>query len=259
MKQASLLFLIIGINVSEISGLALIERIASSAFLIYVGVYRQWRLLLCGILFFLLSFAHIAFFLPVLSQVPAIGMMLIVSLSFLIIYPIKPAQVWTSWARVGEIKLLTILAIVGIGIISSFALIFWARSTDNLGIALKMVEGIRYYPKVIMVLLVIPCFAILNALVEEIVYRGVLQEALTEGFKNMYLIVVLQASAFAAFHFAGGFPNGVSGYLLTLLYGSVLGYLRLATKGLMSPVLCHIVADLTIFYYMAGLVWKNAT
>ena len=258
MKKALLVFLITGINVSQLSGHIQIEQVTTATFLIYVGGHRQWRLLLCGVLFFLLSYGHIALsLLPQLSQFPAIGMILIVGISFLIVYTLKPARVWASWARVGKFQISTILTIIGIGIISSLALIFWARWTDNLGIAVKMAEGIRYYPKVLMVVLLIPCFACLNALIEEIVYRGVLQEALSEGFTNKHLIVALQASAFAAFHFASGFPNGVSGYILTLLYGSVLGYLREESKGLLAPILCHILADLTIFYYMASLIWQT--
>ncbi|NOX42467.1 MAG: CPBP family intramembrane metalloprotease [Gammaproteobacteria bacterium] len=146
------------------------------------------------------------------------------------------------------------VSIVGLGIISSLVLITWANWSDNLGIAVKMAESIQYYPTFIVITLLIPAFAFLNALIEEVVYRGVLQQALSDVFMNNHIVVLLQASAFASFHFAVGFPNGMSGYALTLLYGGALGYMRIWTNGLVTPLLCHLIADLTIFYYVTNLV-----
>ena len=179
-------------------------------------------------------------------------------ISLLIVLPFKAARSWNGWAKAGSIHLSTLFIILGVGIVSTAALIAWAQWTDNFGVAVTMAAGIQYYPKVVVSVLFIPGFALLNSVAEEVVYRGVLQTALTDFFKNSYLVISLQAAAFAALHFAAGFLNGITGYIMTFMYGSVLGYLRMLSNGLLAPILSHIIADLAIFYYMANLVWENS-
>ncbi len=252
--QAALFILLLALNISGISEHSMIAIIAAALFTVYVCICRCWQFLQCGVLFSIISLGPNALAIPILSQAPAVGILLMVVVSFLIISPFKKARNWSSWAKAGKITTTASLSIVAISIISSFALIAWAHWTDHLGIALKMAEGVQYYPKLIIFVVFIPCFASVNALMEETVYRGVLQHALTEVFKNKHLVVLMQASAFAAFHYAVGFPNGWLGYGLTLLYGTVLGYLKDWTQGLLAPWLCHLIADMTIYYYMADLV-----
>ena len=90
-------------------------------------------------------------------------------------------------------------------------------------------------------------FAVLNAIMEEAVFRGIVMDAMDRSFGAGHVAVGLQAIAFAAFHFLHGFPNGVSGFVLTLIYGVMLGTIRRAAKGLMAPLAAHIAADLVIF------------
>jgi len=255
MKPITLIILILAANASGIMGQPMLFIIAAALFVLYICIYRYWQFLQCGILFFIISLGPYALTLPILSQVPAVGILVMVVASFAIISPIQKARNWSAWAAAGKINLTTTLSIVVIGLISSSALIVWARWTDSLGIALKMAEGIQHYSKPLTFIVLIPLFASVNALMEEVVYRGVLQHALTEAFKNKHLTVLLQASAFAAFHFEVGFPNGWLGYGLTMLYGSALGYLKEWRQGLLAPWLCHLMADMTIFYYMANLAY----
>jgi membrane protease YdiL (CAAX protease family) len=97
----------------------------------------------------------------------------------------------------------------------------------------------------------------LNALVEEIVLRGVLLHALAGTFGSRHAVVRLQAAAFAVFHFAAGFPNGWTGCAMTLVYGAALGYLKRWAGGLPAPWVCHLLADLTIFDCMAHVMWHH--
>ncbi len=254
MIQTELICLIIALNTGKLTGLAITEIILTSAFLASVVVIRQWRLLLCGALFFISGLGNCTLTLPIFSQVPALGTVSAILAGFLIVLPFKPARTWNLWAKVGKINIQTFGIIIGISIISVFSLAAWAKWTDNLGIAVNMAEGVLHYPVWIVAVLLIPCFALLNSLAEEIVYRGVLQTALSEGFTNCHLVIALQATAFASLHFAAGFPNGLTGYAMTFIYGAVLGYLRKHTNGMLSPILCHIVADMAIFYYMANYV-----
>lgn len=251
------LVLILAMHVGEMAGMRLINILAAGIFMVYVCLFRRWPLLQWAVLFLVISLEGYVSSWSLLSRVPALGKGLTIVAGFLIILPFRAARNWSRWARMGRITPLITLSIVGIGIISSAALILWARWTDNFGLAVSMAAGIRAYSKILTIVVLIPCFAALNALVEEIVFRGVLQHALAVVFGSRHVVVGLQAAAFAAFHFADGFPNGWTGYAMTLLYGSALGYLRGWADGLLAPWICHLLADLTIFYYMANLVWHN--
>jgi membrane protease YdiL (CAAX protease family) len=216
------LVLIMAIHAGEFAGMPLINTVAAGVFMACVCLFRQWQLLHWAILFGAITLEGHVVSWPLLSRVPVVGIGLAIAVSFLIILPFRTARNWSRWARAGRITPYIALSIVGIGIISSAALILWARWTDNLGLAVSMAEGIRPYSKLLAAVLLIPCFAALNALMEEVVFRGVLQHALAEVFGSRHAVIWLQAAAFAAFHFADGFPNGWTGYAMTLLYGAAL-------------------------------------
>jgi uncharacterized protein len=155
-----------------------------------------------------------------------------------------------SWFRRGTIDKFAMGSIFVVSLVSAVALLLWAGWTDNLGIGEKMVQGVSQFPKPLVILIGVPAFAALNAFSEEVVYRGILQEAsLRAGFRPA-LSIVLQASAFGALHYESGFPNGVVGYFMTLIYGTALGYLRQRSSGILVPYLTHIAADLVIAYFL---------
>lgn len=132
-------------------------------------------------------------------------------------------------------------------LVSALALILWALWTDYLGIASQMLSTFRQVPFWFMLLVGIPGFALLNAFAEEVVYRGVLQDALRRRFANgLPLLLAAQASAFAAAHYAAGFPNGKMGYLMTFAYALMLGYLRERSNGMLAPYVAHVAADFVI-------------
>ena len=89
-------------------------------------------------------------------------------------------------------------------------------------------------------------FAVVNASLEEAIYRGVVQDALerTIGVGNAAL--VLQAAAFAVLHVYGGFPRGAAGLGLTFVYGLAMGVLRRRSGGLLAPIVAHTITDLMI-------------
>jgi membrane protease YdiL (CAAX protease family) len=189
-----------------------------------------------------------------LGALPIVPLLLPVVASTLIVRPIP-------WARMSErllprgrldgtsLVLLTITALVSAG-----ALVAWATWTNNLGAGLRMMESAARLPRVLLVAVGIPAFAVLNAITEEVAYRGVLQRGLTATVSSVPLILVSQALAFAALHFQSGFPNGVVGYLMVAVYGVALGYLRHRTGGLAAPLLAHVLADLVIAYVLLAQV-----
>ncbi len=113
-----------------------------------------------------------------------------------------------------------------------------------------MARVFSQYPKWLIFGLGIPIFALANAFAEEAIFRGITQTALMQAFGHSYTAVILQASAFAAFHFVSGFPNGYVGCIMTFFYGIMLGYLRERSQGLLAPYSAHFVADLAIGYYL---------
>jgi uncharacterized protein len=100
-------------------------------------------------------------------------------------------------------------------------------------------------------------FALFNAALEEVVFRGVMMEALDSALGEGYLSIGLQAISFAAFHYVTGFPNGIAGFVMVLIYGLMLGMLRRRARGLLAPWAAHVAADAVIFGILAVMHLKG--
>lgn len=87
-------------------------------------------------------------------------------------------------------------------------------------------------------------FVVLNATMEEVIWRGVLQPSLTAGW-GARAAIVIQGVSFGLQH-AHGFPRGILGVLMAAVWGVMLGGLRRHSQGLAAPLLAHLVADATI-------------
>jgi membrane protease YdiL (CAAX protease family) len=87
-------------------------------------------------------------------------------------------------------------------------------------------------------------FALVNAALEETLWRGLLQPYLAV-LVGPALAIVLQAASFGAQH-AHGVPRGLVGVLLAGTWALMLGLLRQHAKGLLAPFLAHVVADATV-------------
>jgi len=94
------------------------------------------------------------------------------------------------------------------------------------------------------------CFSLLNALLEELVFRGVLWDGI-EAQRGWPAALVVTSIAFSLGH-ANGYPPGTLGLVLTTVYGLMLGGLRRQTDGLALPYLAHVGADATIFVLLAA-------
>lgn len=93
-------------------------------------------------------------------------------------------------------------------------------------------------------------FSVINALLEEVVWRGILQTWL-HAIVGPALAVVIQALSFGASHY-GGFPSGFAGMGLAFIYGLMIGALALRSRGLLAPIIAHIAADAVIFAVLAS-------
>jgi membrane protease YdiL (CAAX protease family) len=88
-------------------------------------------------------------------------------------------------------------------------------------------------------------FSVGNALLEELVFRGILFDALEAEWGK--LVSVLGTSALFGYGHLHGYPPGPLGAVLAGIYALALGSLRIFTSGLGFPVIAHIAADATIF------------
>ena len=87
-------------------------------------------------------------------------------------------------------------------------------------------------------------FSLMNAAVEEAIFRGVLQTAL-DKVSGPVVTIAVQAIAFGVLHVVG-VPHGVVGAVMAGGWGLLLGLMRWRTEGLLAPYLAHVTADDTI-------------
>jgi len=97
--------------------------------------------------------------------------------------------------------------------------------------------------------------AVVPAVCEELLFRGVLLSWLKNSFHRKHLAVWLSAVVFSAFHvqFFGFFPR--------MLLGVYLGYLYLWSGSLWTPIIAHFlnnaVAVVAAFFYNIGYISVN--
>ncbi len=89
-------------------------------------------------------------------------------------------------------------------------------------------------------------FALVNAVYEEGIFRSILFSHFRAG-TGLWPAVFLQAIWFSFLHYQAGFPSGISGIVLTFVFGLMTVYLLLRSGGILMPVLLHFIADFSIF------------
>jgi membrane protease YdiL (CAAX protease family) len=94
-------------------------------------------------------------------------------------------------------------------------------------------------------------FSIVNATLEELIFRGILFEAIRAEWGR--LAALAATGALFGFGHLHGYPPGWFGAILAGAYGLLLGCLRLQSGGLLLPFAAHVVADATIFAIVAGV------
>ncbi|MFH1007296.1 MAG: type II CAAX endopeptidase family protein [Candidatus Latescibacterota bacterium] len=87
-------------------------------------------------------------------------------------------------------------------------------------------------------------FAVVNALGEELIWRGLFQDRLAAVI-GPSVAVLIQALSFGVQH-AHGFPRGIVGVAMAGVWAIMLGWLRTRSGGIAAPVIAHIVADASV-------------
>ncbi|AXA33570.1 CPBP family intramembrane glutamic endopeptidase [Francisella adeliensis] len=195
-------------------------------------------------LFLFLSTLPIYLIIP-LYQNPMFATLVIALVISVLIYGKQVFRLF-SFGKVKDVRIW--FAIAFVAVIASSSLVLWGLWADNLGVGAPTITELKRH-STILLLLVIPLITLLNAIVEEIVFRGILQTELSDIF-GISVAIFLQAFLFAGFHYAGGFPNGLIGFGMTFVYAGALGVMRHKVKGLLAPIITHWLADLTIVIFL---------
>jgi uncharacterized protein len=154
-----------------------------------------------------------------------------------------------TWLRRGRITRITLAWTVASAVTAGVALALWFFL-----LAPPLENALGMLPKVSAPLLLVGMllFSCGNALLEEVLWRGVLQEALHAALGNVWLAIALQGLSFGVAHF-GGFPRGAIGVAMATSYGVMMGVIRKQSGGLLAPLLSHVFADCVIFSLMLSL------
>ena len=160
----------------------------------------------------------------------------------LIVALVPPLRRGVGWLRVGRLDWVVLASTAGVIVVSSGALVLWfllARpEVGDLAAQMPQVDPIS-------LLLLGVVFSVVNALLEEAAFRGVMQEALTAEW-GPWWGAGLQGVLFGVIH-AQGFPRGVEGVVMASAYGVALGLLRWRSGGMAASCIAHVCADATIF------------
>lgn len=92
-------------------------------------------------------------------------------------------------------------------------------------------------------------FSLLNPVLEEVIFRGILFDAVRAQVGPI-ATVFITAALFGIAHLRG-YPPGPIGAVLAFLYGIAMGGLRSLTGGIALPILAHVAADATIYVLIA--------
>ena len=196
-------------------------------------------------LFLFLSTLPIYLIIP-LYQNPMLATLLVTLLISALVYKKQVFELFNF----GEIKDIKIwLAVALVSVVASISLIVWGILTSELtGVGEATSQELAKLSTIV-ILMLIPIGALLNAIVEEVVFRGIIQTELSKVF-NISVAIFLQAFLFAGFHYAGGFPNGLIGFAMTFVYACGLGLMRYKVKGVLAPIITHTFADMTILIFL---------
>ena len=210
--------------------------------------HKKFKPLTGPALFFLL--AYITKTLPFFT----LGLMLIIPIIvyFLMVLVVKPLREGKLIPSVGEVNRVTVIIGLVVVVVSSSSLIlwYWLFNPDIEVFA-------EYFPKVELYKLMIGgiVFSVVNAIVEEVIYRGILWSGLTNLFDSVSTVIIIQAIIFGVIHY-WGVPNGILGVVMAFIYGLFLGAIRSRAKGLLMPIVTHIFADMTIFLILLNIIGR---
>ncbi len=199
-------------------------------------------------LFLLLCYLFKLLPLPALSFLLIIPIVVYTAIVFLV-PQIRRTTAWLAWGRVTPGLIAWSLAVVAV---SSAALVAWYRLVHpDIAVFTQFIPPRPLYQLLIGGL----GFALLNATVEEAIFRGILWDGVAELVPASWVLIVVQAVFFGTAHF-WGVPNGIVGACLAFAYGVMLGIIRMRAEGLLMVIVAHVFADIVIFLILLDIIGR---
>jgi membrane protease YdiL (CAAX protease family) len=165
----------------------------------------------------------------------------------LLVLPFPRLRPTVPWPRLGRMTGLPLLAALILSLLARGVLLaYYAWLIPDVTILAASLPVAAFGNLALAAL----CFSILNATLEELLFRSVLYDAVAVEWSNPVAVVVT-AALFGLGHLHG-YPPGPPGAILAAGYGVALGLLRWWTGGLGLAIASHICADATIFEIMAS-------
>ena len=151
---------------------------------------------------------------------------------------------WRDYLMLRRMPSITQLVLGVLLILVSVPLVLYTFSINKLiplPDMLKMMEsdtasalkGLLIMDNIWELLLNLTIIAVLPAIGEELVFRGILQRQLMRHIKSPWLAIVLSAAIFSAIHFQ------FEGFLPRFILGIILGWLYWQTRNFWVPVMAH--------------------
>jgi len=190
-------------------------------------------------------------FLPVHWPLNILGPIMLYAL---IVFVVPGLRRSVHWLKRGRLDAKVLRLIIATAFLSAVALVCWVVFfSPDIKQHIELVPDLPFwaYP------LAGVGFAIFNAAMEEAVFRGIIMDALDSALGEGHISVGIQAVPFASFHYLAGFPNGVPGFIMVLIYGILLGAIRRLSKGILAPFVAHVVADITIFSILVFAIFSK--
>lgn len=167
---------------------------------------------------------------------------------------LSPLRRGLGWMRPGKFKPMTALVGIVVAALAAVGLIGWAHfARPDMGSYTRTLPHVQSW----LLVLYMGGFAVINALIEEIIWRGVMLSALDKAFGPGVFSLLVQAASFGMAHYWGGFPTGGSGACLAGLFGLAMGWLRHRTNGLLTPWCVHTAADLTVILLIVNAAQRG--
>lgn len=90
--------------------------------------------------------------------------------------------------------------------------------------------------------------AVIPAIGEELLFRGLMQRHLAESFRNVHIAIVVTAVIFSLVHMQ------IYSFLPRFFLGIVLGYMLVIGRSIWYPIIAHFINNAVgvIFYYLAN-------
>jgi len=215
-----------------------LSRASRKDFDVLISNHSDWRLA-HGSVFVLL--VAVAMLVPALRHWPWIWVVPLAGYFLMAVF-VPRLRSSMIWLRVGKVSRASIATTVGIMALTSLALVAFDTiakpdlSNYRGAVPLERFGGVVTAGVV---------FTVVNATLEELVFRGVLFDAIRSQW-NVWVTMVATSVLFGLGH-VHGYPPGLWGVGLAVVFGFAVGVLRVWTGGLALPIIAHMGADATIY------------